>query len=80
MTDFSSEICEKEKFKLGIELHDGLCQQLTAIAMICKALAQKVEPKNSTLSFEIKKISSLVNETVALARDISRALYTAKGE
>lgn len=64
-----------EQKRFGSQLHDGLCQELTAILVFTKSLAQKME-KNKTLEIaELKKISEMLLTAVDQARDTARGLY-----
>ena len=36
------ETIEEEQRRIGQDLHDGLCQQLAGVALLAKALAQKL--------------------------------------
>src|SRR5205085_10876439 len=40
------EISEREQRRIGQDLHDGLCQQLTGIAFLMQALQQKLANGN----------------------------------
>ncbi len=69
------EITQAEQRRFGSQLHDGLCQELTAILLFAKALTQKME-KDKTLELaELKKISDMLLEAVDQARDTARGLY-----
>lgn len=66
---------QAEQRRFGSQLHDGLCQELAAILVFAKALAQKME-KNKTLELaELKKISTMLLSAVDQARDTARGLY-----
>lgn len=65
----------KEQKRFGLQLHDGLCQELTGILMLAKGLTQKMEKEDHLNSNELKRISNLINEAVRQARDTARGLY-----
>ena len=69
------EITQEEQKRFGSQLHDGLCQELTAILIFAKALTQKMEKDNRLDIAELKKISDLLHGAVDQARDTARGLY-----
>jgi PAS domain S-box-containing protein len=68
------EISEAEKRRIGQDLHDGLGQYLTGIACMVKVVEQKLASKQLSESADVGKITSMVNETIAQARDLARGL------
>lgn len=69
------EITQEEQRRFGSQLHDGLCQELTAISIFAKSLAQKMEINNTLELAELKKISDMLLIAVDQARDTARGLY-----
>jgi signal transduction histidine kinase len=69
------EITQEEQRRFGSQLHDGLCQELTAILVFAKGLTQKMEKENRLDIAELKKISDLLHGAVDQARDTARGLY-----
>src|SRR4030095_13870614 len=69
------EITQEEQRRFGSQLHDGLCQELTAILVFAKGLTQKMEKENRLDIAELKKISDLLHGAVDRARDTARGLY-----
>ena len=61
------EISEREKRRIGQDLHDGLGQYLTGIACMVKVVEQKLENKNLPESADVGKITAMVNETISQA-------------
>jgi PAS domain S-box-containing protein len=68
------EISEREKRRIGQDLHDGLGQYLTGIACMVKVVEQKLEMKYLPESADVGKITAMVNETISQARDLARGL------
>jgi len=64
-------ISEREKRRIGQDLHDGLCQELAAAAFFLKAIARKDPGKGE----EVIKAAKIVNDNVGLARDLARGLH-----
>jgi PAS domain S-box-containing protein len=68
------EISEQEKRRIGQDLHDGLGQYLTGIACMVKVVEQKLANRDLAEAADVKKITTMVNETIAQARDLARGL------
>ncbi|MBF0104406.1 MAG: hypothetical protein HQM16_03660 [Deltaproteobacteria bacterium] len=69
------EITQAEQRRFGSQLHDGLCQELTAILIFSKSLSQRVETNKTFELTEIKKISDMLLNAVDQARNTARGLY-----
>ncbi len=69
------EISDREQQKLGQELHDGLCQQLTAIAFMTRASALRLKNHSVADPEELEKIALLINRSVTDTRNIARDLH-----
>ena len=69
------EISEREQRRIGQDLHDGLCQQLTGTALLVRALQQKLAQKAIPESKEASQITDLLNEAISQARNLSHGLY-----
>jgi PAS domain S-box-containing protein len=69
------EIADREKERLGRELHDGLCQSLAGIAALSATLSRRLAAKGeSAAATEAAQITRLINESIAEARDLARGL------
>ena len=68
------ETSEREKRRIGQDLHDGLGQYLTGIACMVKVVEQKLASKDLPEAASVKQITTMVNETIAQARDLARGL------
>ena len=69
------EISDREQQRLGQELHDGLCQQLTAIGFMARATALRLKNHRVAQVEDLEKIAQLINNSVTAARNIARDLY-----
>jgi PAS domain S-box-containing protein len=69
------EVTDREQEKLGQELHDGLCQQLTAIGFLARATALRLKDHRVVQTEELEKIAQLINRSVMDARNIARDLH-----
>ena len=68
------EASDREKERLGRELHDGLCQNLAGIAALSTTLSRRLEADSESAAVEAREITKLLNETIAQARDMTRGL------
>jgi PAS domain S-box-containing protein len=67
------EIADREKERLGRELHDGLCQSLAGIAALSSALSRRLATTSeSAASAAASEITDLLNQTIGQARDLAR--------
>src|SRR5205807_3346009 len=69
------EIGDREQQRLGQELHDGLCQHLTAVAFMARAVALRLRNHRVIEVNDIEKIAQLVNDAATDTRNFSRALH-----
>ncbi len=69
------EISEREQQRIGQDLHDGLCQQLTGIAFLVQAMQQKNGAGGRHDVAQFSQITALLKEAVTQARDLSHGLY-----
>ena len=70
------EISDREQERLGQELHDGLCQQLSAIGFLARATALRLRDHRVVQTEDLEKIAQLINSSVMDARNIARDLHT----
>lgn len=68
------ETSDREKRRLGQDLHDGLGQQLAGIGFLCKALESRVKAAAPAEAEELRQITELVSQTIVQARAIARGL------
>ncbi|MFN2507598.1 MAG: PAS domain S-box protein [Chthoniobacterales bacterium] len=72
------EISEREKRRIGEDLHDMVCQELTATAFFLKSAAKKLEPENRSAAETLEESAQIVNRNVGVARDLARGLQPAE--
>lgn len=68
------ETVEEEQRRIGQDLHDGLCQQLAGIALMAKALEQKLSIVSPTEAADASEIAELINRSIDQTRDLARGL------
>lgn len=69
------QISEREQQRIGQDLHDGLCQQLTGIALMCQALEQKLSRQHPEEAGEASQIAGLINQAIGQTRELVKGLY-----
>ncbi|MGN6505587.1 MAG: ATP-binding protein [Tepidisphaeraceae bacterium] len=65
---------EREQRSIGHDLHDGLGQELTGIAMLTAALASHLEKSDPAESAEAQRLVDLVQESIQHTRELARGL------
>jgi signal transduction histidine kinase len=68
------EISEDERRRIGHDLHDGLGQHLTGIALLAKALKQRLIAADFPDAEQAARIPELVNQAIGWTRDLARGL------
>jgi signal transduction histidine kinase len=74
------EISEREQRRIGHDLHDSLCQHLTATALAGQVLGERLQAKALPEAEGANKIVELVENGIALARTLARGLYPVEME
>ncbi len=69
------DITERERELIGQEMHDGMGQILTGIAVMSKGLALKLKGKLSDEKKTALTISKLANQAISQTRDLAKMLY-----
>ena len=67
-------ISELEQRRIGQDLHDGICQSLTAIELKSQSLAQSLEKKAKGSVAQVEEIAGQVREVIAQTRSLARGL------
>jgi len=68
------EIAERERRRIGLDLHDDLGQQLSALALMTKGLELKLAKRRAGETADAAKIHQLVQEAMTHARDLAHDL------
>jgi PAS domain S-box-containing protein len=64
----------EEQRRIGHDLHDGLCQQLTGLSFALEVLGQKLEKRAAPETPGIRKVSDLVDQAITQARTLAHGL------
>ena len=68
------EISEREKRRIGEDLHDMVCQELTATALFLKSTATRIAAENTAAAKTLEESAQTVNRNVGIARELARGL------
>ena len=69
-----TRISEDEQRRLGSELHDGLCQQLTAALLDCTALENDLSARAAQESAATRRLRGLLEHCIGSAYDAAKGL------
>jgi PAS domain S-box-containing protein len=69
------EVSDREQHRLAQELHDGICQHLTAVAFMARSVGLRLKNHRVIEVKDIEKIAELVNNAATDTRNLSRALH-----
>jgi PAS domain S-box-containing protein len=68
------EISEREKRRIGEDLHDMVCQELSATALFLKSTAQRIARDSAAAAKMLEESAQTVNRNVVIARELARGL------
>jgi PAS domain S-box-containing protein len=74
------EISNREQRRIGHDLHDGVCQQLAAIAYRLAIAGDRLQQKAPAEAAEVEQIENLINEANSQARSVARGLFPVRLE
>ena len=70
------DITEKERRRIGLDLHDDLGQKLAGVALMAKGLQLRLAKQRVSESADAGKIHELLEQAMSHARDLARDLAT----
>ena len=71
------EISDRERQRIGQDLHDGLCQHLAGIELMSQVLEQQLAPKFKAAAARAGEIARHVREGISQTRALARGLSPA---
>lgn len=69
------KVSEREQRRIGHDLHDNLCQHLTATALAGQVLGERLAAKSLPEARDAGQVVALVEDGIDLARNLARGLY-----
>lgn len=74
------EISNREQQRIGSDLHDGLGQDLTGIALMLRGVAAQLRKEGSGARLDVEEVIGLVNNAIENTRSLARGLSPVSGE
>lgn len=68
------EISDQERRRIAQDLHDGLCQHLTATEFASQVLVEELTERSLPQATEVKRISTYISQAITQAHEIARGL------
>lgn len=68
------EAVNREQYRIGNDLHDGLGQELTGIALLLRCLAGRLAVEHRAVLPDVESITRLVSNAVESTRSLARGL------
>ena len=68
------EVSERGQRRVGNDLHDSLCQHLTATAMAAQILSRNLESSSGTRAAEADRLVTMLEQSIGLSRSLARGL------
>lgn len=68
------EVGERERRRLGFDLHDGLCQHLTGTALAVQVLQERLARRGAPEAAEAAKAVDLIEDGISLSRKLAKGL------
>jgi signal transduction histidine kinase len=68
------EVSSRERHSIGRDLHDGLGQELTGVALMLRALATRLEVRAPEMVGQVNEIVGVVNQSIDSVRSLVRGL------
>jgi signal transduction histidine kinase len=75
-----ANVTERERRRLGRQLHDDLCQHLTGIALKAQTVVKQLQQNDVGTAENARSVVDLLNRGIEIARDIARGLFSSELE
>jgi len=69
-----AEVSNREQQRIGQDLHDGLCQELAGIELMCQVLEQKLGAKSKAEAKQVANIGEHIRLAIGHTRKLARGL------
>jgi signal transduction histidine kinase len=69
-----NDIGHQERARIGADLHDGLGQELTGLALLLGGIATRAAQEGSMLAAELRELSALASRSIKTVREIAHGL------
>jgi signal transduction histidine kinase len=72
------DIGNQERARIGADLHDGLGQELTGLALLLQSVAVRAERQGSAVAVELRELSKMASKSIETVREIAHGLLPLK--
>jgi signal transduction histidine kinase len=69
-----TDVSDREQQRIGIDLHDGLCQHLTGTALAAQVLKVQIEGKSPAEAAQADRLVTMIETGISLSRSVARGL------
>ncbi|MHB9134136.1 MAG: sensor histidine kinase [Armatimonadota bacterium] len=70
-----AQIGDEERRRMGQDVHDGVCQQLTGALLRCQSLERRLARGDSLPAVEVRALSQLLEETIDEAHNVAQGMH-----
>jgi PAS domain S-box-containing protein len=74
------DVSGRERQSIGRDLHDGLGQELTGVALMLRGLGSRIRERCPEAMDSVNEIVALVNQSIENARSLARGLLPVRSE
>jgi PAS domain S-box-containing protein len=74
------DVSGRERQSIGRDLHDGLGQELTGVALMLRGLATRIQSRCPEVVPNVNEVVALVNQSIETARSLARGLLPVRTE
>lgn len=74
------DVSSRERQSIGRDLHDGLGQELTGIALMLRGLATKMQRRCPEVVEDVNEVVTLVNQSIESARALARGILPVRSD
>ena len=71
-----AQVADRERRRLGQELHDSVCQHLTGTALTAQTLREKLAARSAAETSEADKVVRYIEEGIDLSRNLARGFFS----
>ena len=71
-----AQVADRERRRLGQDLHDSICQHLTGTALTAQTLREKLATRFAPEVVEADKVVRYIEEGIDLARNLARGFFS----
>jgi signal transduction histidine kinase len=71
-----AEVADRERRRLGQDLHDSLCQHLTGTALTAQTLRERLAARSAPEIAEADKVVRYIEEGIDLSRNLARGFFS----